>query len=131
MLGVIDSTALLLAQGGTPVASNGVPAAQAWVSLNDAKRYAESWSSAGDRFKARMPQARWAETVQPVREPLEGLISRSARKVSNATSLPGAPDGDYEVVEFATHFGAKAEAVETVVLAHEGGTWKVDGYFIR
>jgi hypothetical protein len=51
--------------------------------------------------------------------------------VTKAKSLPGAPDGDYEVVQFQTRFANKAAATETVVLSREATGWKVDGYFIR
>ena len=131
MLGIIVTTAIMMAQGAPQNAGYGVPAAQAWVRLIDAKRYDESWSLAGAIFKAQMPQVRWSVTVQPVREPLGSVVSRSVRKVTDATSLPGVPDGNYEVVEFATKFVAKADATETVVLANEDGTWKVNGYFVR
>jgi hypothetical protein len=46
-------------------------------------------------------------------------------------SLPGAPDGDYDIVRFNTEFANKHGAVETVVLTREAGGWKVDGYFIK
>ena len=106
-------------------------AAQAWVSLIDAKRWDESWSTAGTLFKSQMPQPRWASTIQPVRDPLGAVSSRSVKSVTKTKSLPGAPDGEYEVVQFQTNFTNKADATETVVLSHEGSRWKVDGYFIR
>jgi hypothetical protein len=51
--------------------------------------------------------------------------------ITRSKSLPGAPDGDYEVVQFQTSFANKAIATETVVLSHEASGWKVDGYFIK
>jgi hypothetical protein len=53
------------------------------------------------------------------------------KDVTASKSLPGAPDGDYEVVQFQTSFANKAAANETVVLSLEASGWKVDGYFIR
>jgi len=108
-----------------------VSAATAWVSLVDAKRWDESWSAAGTLFKSQMPQPRWASTIQPVREQLGAVSSRSVKSVTKATSLPGAPDGQYEIVQFETSFASKASATETVVLSNEASGWKVDGYFIR
>ena len=106
-------------------------AAHAWVSLIDAKRWDESWNTAGTLFKSQMPQPRWASTIQPVRDPLGTVSSRSVKSVTKTKSLPGVPDGEYEVVQFQTNFSNKAAATETVVLSHEGSGWKVDGYFIR
>lgn len=106
-------------------------AASSWMSLVDAKRWDESWSAAGTLFKSRMPQSRWPSTIQPVRESLGAVWSRSLKSVTKSTSLPGAPDGEYEVVKFQTSFAKKAVAIETVVLSRESSGWKVDGYFIR
>jgi hypothetical protein len=46
--------------------------------------------------------------------------------------LPGAPAGDYVVIQYATQFANKDKAVETVVpMRTPDGSWKVSGYFIR
>jgi uncharacterized protein DUF4019 len=106
-------------------------AANTWVSLVDAKRWNDSWAAAGTLFKSQMPEARWASTVAPVREPLGGVSSRVLKSLTKSKSLPGVPDGEYEVIEFQTSFANKAAATETVVLSHEASGWKVDGYFLR
>lgn len=106
-------------------------AAKNWVTLVDAKRWNDSWAAAGTLFRSQMPQPRWASTIAPVRDPLGAVTSRALKSVTTTKSLPGAPDGDYEVVQFQTSFTNKAAATETVVLSHEASGWKVDGYFIR
>jgi Protein of unknown function (DUF4019) len=131
MISTIITAAFAIAAGPTTVAGADLTAAKAWVSLVDAKHWDQSWSAAGTLFKSQMPQARWALTIQPVRDPLGTVSSRSVKSVTKATSLPGAPDGEYEVVEFQTSFAQKIDATETIVLAHEPSGWKVDGYFIR
>jgi Protein of unknown function (DUF4019) len=108
-----------------------VTAADAWVSLLDAERWNDSWAAAGTLFKSQMPQARWASTIAAVREPLGGVSSRVLKSATKSKSLPGAPDGEYAVLQFQTSFTNKAAAIETVVLSHEASGWKVDGYFIR
>jgi hypothetical protein len=48
------------------------------------------------------------------------------------TSLPGAPDGDYVVIQFVTSFGNKKSAIETVTpMLEKDGSWRVSGYYIR
>lgn len=106
-------------------------AANDWIALIDNKRWAESWTAAGALFKSRMPQSNWASTIAPVREPLGAVSSRALKNITKSTSLPGAPDGEYEVIQFQTRFANKAAATETVVLSHEVTGWKVDGYFIK
>jgi hypothetical protein len=49
-----------------------------------------------------------------------------------ATELPGAPDGEYVVIQFAASFKAKKSAVETVTpMKDEDGSWRVSGYYIK
>lgn len=124
--------ALALTSANEPAASQpDLTAAVSWVRLVDAKRWDESWATAGTLFKSEMPQPRWASTIEPVREPLGAVSSRSLKSITKSKSLPSAPDGDYEVVQFQTSFANKAAATETVVLSREASGWKVDGYFIR
>jgi uncharacterized protein DUF4019 len=130
MFGIL--VALALNTGSAPASLQpDLTSANTWVSLVDAKRWDDSWAAAGTLFKSQMPQARWASTIAPVREPLGEVSSRALKSVTKSKSLPGAPDGEYEVVEFQTSFANKAAATETVVLSHEASGWKVDGYFIR
>jgi Protein of unknown function (DUF4019) len=132
MISTIITATIAIATGATPAAAGpDLAVAKSWVSLVDAKDWDESWSAAGTLFKSQMPQARWALTIQPVRDPLGAVSSRSVKSVTKAKSLPGAPDGQYEVVQFQTSFTHKIDATETIVLAREPSGWKVDGYFIR
>ncbi|WP_424689361.1 DUF4019 domain-containing protein [Erythrobacter sp.] len=49
----------------------------------------------------------WAERVEPVRAPLGRVEQRDLANVTRANSLPGAPDGEYEVLQFKTQFAGK------------------------
>jgi hypothetical protein len=54
------------------------------------------------------------------------------KKTQSAASLPGAPDGQYVVVQFDTVFADKPSAVETVTFMLENdGQWRAAGYFIK
>ncbi len=47
-------------------------------------------------------------------------------------TVPGAPDGEYVVIQFDTQFENKAAAVETVTpMREKDGSWRVSGYFIK
>ena len=109
----------------------GAGVARAWVSLLDGQHWAETWRSAGIIFKTQMPEARWPSVIEPVRRPLGAVSSRSFLNATATTSLPGAPAGEYQIIQFTTAFATKPGAIETIVLAHEPSGWKVDGYFIR
>ena len=105
--------------------------AEAWAKLLDGQRWADSWTSSGSVFRSKLTQDDWTATIQPLRRQLGSVSSRSVKSVSSATSLPGVPDGEYKIIQFATVFANKPDAIETVVLTDENSAWKVDGYFIR
>ena len=65
------------------------------------------------------------------REPLGAVSSRALKSVIKTSSLPGAPDGEYELLQFQTSFAQKSDASETLVLVREPSGWKVLGYFIQ
>lgn len=111
--------------------SQSVNAASAWVGLLDKKNYSESWRRSGALFRSQITMVNWTATVEVVLKPLGSVTSRKFQKVTQTTSLPGAPVGQYEIIEFATNFEGKPGSVETVVMAREQTGWKVVGYFVR
>ncbi len=106
-------------------------AAREWVVLLDNQHWEESWRAAAPVFKSKISAQQWTQMVQAVRQPLGAVSSRTIKSMTKATSLPGAPTGDYEVIQFQTNFANKPGAVETIALSHQGTSWKVSGYFIR
>lgn len=132
-----DGQTATRAAGGDASASSpasdraGARAAEDWAKLLDRQAWGESWKTSGGVFRSQLTEAGWTATIQPLRQQLGPVASRSLKIVSSANSLPGVPDGEYKIVQFETVFANKPVAVETVVLAREGTAWKVDGYFIR
>jgi hypothetical protein len=109
-----------------------VAAAQSWLALIDEGQYAESWATAAATFRKQVTRAGWESAMQTHRTPLGELESRELLGAQYTSSLPGAPPGEYVVLQFRTNFAAKTAAVETVVpMKQEDGTWNVSGYFIR
>jgi hypothetical protein len=109
-----------------------VSAAEKWLGLIDEGQYAESWKQAATFFRNAVKQEQWEQSLQAVRKPLGKLVSRQVKSKAYKTSLPGAPDGQYVVIQFATSFANKKSAVETVTpMLDQDGTWRVSGYFIR
>jgi len=107
-------------------------AAEKWLALVDQGRYAESWNEAAPYFKNAVQQEQWAQSLEARRKPFGRAVSREMQKMTYKTSLPGAPDGEYMVIQFATSFGKKKAAVETVTtMAEKDGSWRVSGYYIK
>jgi Protein of unknown function (DUF4019) len=127
---------LLSAPALARAAGDSVPqakqAAAAWLKLVDQGNYAQSWSDASSFFKAHVDQPTWETQVSAVREPLGGVVSRKVKGARYMTSLPGAPDGKYVVIQYETSFEHKKSAIETVTPMLDGdGDWRVSGYYIR
>lgn len=109
-----------------------VAGAEKWLSIVDEGKYGESWKEAAEYFRNAVKQEQWEQAIQAVRKPLGKLVSRKVKSTSYKTSLPGAPDGQYVVIEFETSFENKKSAIETVTpMMDKDGKWRVSGYFIK
>ncbi|HPB68655.1 MAG TPA: DUF4019 domain-containing protein [Candidatus Omnitrophota bacterium] len=109
-----------------------VAAAEAWLSLIDSGRYEQSWEDASEYFRNAITQQQWDQSLKAIRPPLGQLISREVISAVYTTTLPGAPDGEYVVIQYQSSFGNKKSAVETVTpMLDQDGAWRVSGYFIR
>jgi hypothetical protein len=106
-------------------------AARKWVNLIDEGKYEESWEKAAPVFKESISQQDWVKSLEMVRTPLGSVLSRNLRNTAETTSLPGAPEGEYLVMEFDTSFQNKASTIETITVRKVNGNWKVGGYYIR
>lgn len=107
-------------------------ASDAWLKLVDAGQYGGSWDAAARYFKDAMGKADWEKALRGVRSPLGKVLSRKVTSRTYATSLPGAPDGKYVVIQYRTSFAKKDAAVETVTpMLDADGRWRVSGYYIR
>jgi len=106
--------------------------AQSWLALTDAGKYAESWQEGSALFKSAVTQSQWVSAVTSARTPLGKVLSRKLKSATYTKTLPGAPDGEYVVIQYDTSFENKKEAVETVTpMLDKDGKWRVSGYFIK
>ncbi len=107
-------------------------AAEKWLNLVDRGRYAESWDQAAAYFKTAVTKQKWVASVKTVRAPLGAVKSRKLLSARYTTSLPGAPDGQYVVIQYRTSFENKPEAVETITpMKDKDGKWRVSGYYVK
>lgn len=102
-----------------------------WLSYIDSGQYVTSWNNAAAVFKDQIDAQQWESAAINARSPLGELRGRTTITAEYTTSLPGAPDGEYVVLQFDAEFANKANGVETVTAVLENGTWRVAGYFIR
>jgi hypothetical protein len=106
--------------------------ADAWLEQVDAGEVEASWEAGSSLFRQLVGPAQWREQLEKLRSVFGRTVRRELDDVRYATSIPGAPDGEYVVSEYAAVLERKQEAVETVVAMREAdGSWRVGGYFVR
>lgn len=83
-------------------------------------------------FKNAITKEKWEQTLTTVRKPLGNLVFRELKSKIYKKSLPGAPDGEYVVIQFTTSFENKKSSIETVTpMLDRDGKWRVSGYYIK
>ena len=103
-----------------------------WLALVDAGKYADSWQEASQIFKAAVTKEQWQSALRGSRDPLGKLLSRKVKSATYTKTLPGAPDGEYVVIQYESSFEHKQSAVETITpTLDKDGKWKISGYFIK
>lgn len=103
-----------------------------WLGLVDHGDTHASWIAAASLFRRAVSEDGWARALDVARGPLGDVVSRRVESSRLVHELPGAPDGDYVVIQFDTEFAHKRKAHETVTpMRDTDGQWRVSGYFIR
>jgi len=109
-----------------------VAAAEKWLALVDAGKNADSWKEAARFFKNSIKQNQWEQSLQAARQPLGNLTFRNLSSKVYTKTLPGAPDGEYVVMQFEASYENKKSALETVTcVKKKDGHYRVAGYYIK
>ena len=107
-------------------------AAESWLALVDAGKYSQSWNEAASNFKQAVTSDQWEKSMKSYRVPLGKLESRMLKSSQYTQTMPGAPDGEYVILQYETTFEKKKAAIETVTpMKDKDGKWRVAGYFIK
>lgn len=79
-----------------------------------------------------MSKPDWERAIGLARTPLGAVEKRELISANFTDHLPGAPDGQYVVIQFSSRFANKQTAIETITpMKDADGQWKVAGYFIK
>ncbi len=109
-----------------------VTASQAWLALVDQGNYSGSWEEAAEYFRAAVTVEQWQRSMRAFREPLGRVVSRKLKSKHYTNTLPGAPDGEYVVIQYQTSFENKKSAIETITpMLDKDAKWRVSGYYIK
>jgi len=130
--GAITLLASPVARADEESVTKGVAAAEAWLALVDHGEIVKSWETTATLFRHAVTRGQLTQRISAARSPLGKVVFRKVILTKYETSLPGAPDGEYVIVQFKTVFENKADAVETVTpMKDPDGEWRVSGYFIK
>jgi hypothetical protein len=130
--GTLALCAMVAMAGNLPKEKTALLSAEKWLALVDEEKYGESWKQASELFRNAVKQDQWAQSAQAARKPLGKVVSRKVKNEKYTTSLPGAPDGKYIVIQFQSSFEHKKSAIETVTPSMDkDGIWRVSGYYIK
>ena len=128
----ISSSFAQLIETDSAKVSDAVSCADSWLKLVDKMDYAESWDETATFFKSKISQDKWILTLSNLKPQFGKTNSRKLILSNFTTSLPGAPDGEYVVIQYKTNFELKNNAVETIVpMKDKDGRWRISGYYIK
>ena len=97
----------------------------------DHGRYADSYAYTGMLIRTQLDRDSFAKQLEKARAGTGALLSRELIDAGYATTVPGAPEGQYVVLHYSASFANRQEAVETMTLAFAKGYWRVSGYYIK
>ena len=113
-------------------AKEATAAAEQWLGLVDQGKFNGSWLEASTYFRNVTTKQQWKQQVSVWRSALGSVVSRKLRTVQYLMTMPGAPDGEYVMIQYDTTFAHKKSAVEVVVpMMDADGKWRVSEYSIR
>jgi hypothetical protein len=122
---------VLHAQEASQVAAATAEATR-WLAPMDEGKAGEGWDQGAAMMRAAVTRDKWSEVLAAVRTPLGAVSSRTLKSAGYTRAIPGAPEGEYVLIQYDTQFANKAGATETVVpMRAADGSWKVSGYFIK
>ena len=103
-----------------------------WLAQCDQAKYGESWKNAATYFKNAVKKDQWEQMVAAVRKPLGKVVKRDVKSQKYQTAAPGAPDGEYVIIQFDSTFENKKESTETLTMMMDKDRgWRAAGYFLK
>ena len=130
MLSAAYATSWALDQSNAAREANA--SAETWLKLVDAGKFNASWLEASTYFRNAVTKQDWKRQVALWRSALGPVVSRRLRTEQFVTTLPGAPDGQYMLIQYDSSFAHKKAAVEIVTpMVDADGKWRVSEYSIK
>ena len=131
-------TSLAHAQDNSAQEANVGPAsvaAERFLALVDIGDVAGSYNEMAAASRQMVSLQQWENAMKSVRAPLGKVESRRMVTAVPTHNLPGAPEGDYVVIQYNTRLSKLPNdqiAIETVTpMRDRDGNWRVSGYYVK
>jgi hypothetical protein len=109
-----------------------IEAGKKWLELLDSGNAGAAWDLASKQLQSVVKRDAFVAEISTVRKPLGKIDTRTPVKFARSHELPGAPSGDYAIVEFDTKYANGKHLSEQVIWTIESGDiWRVAGYYYR
>jgi len=106
-------------------------AAVEWLKLIDGAEYGKAWDESASAFRERVTRQQWVDGVPKNRSEFGAFKSRTPTGTAYRASIPGAPEGEYVMVRFASDFEKNPASEEVVTVMLQSGAWRPVGYLLR
>jgi len=108
------------------------PVVTEWLALVDAGKFDECWEKMSPGFKKAVSKRKWSSTASDIRKATGAFSSRKLKSATYSKELPGAPEGEYVVLEYESVFANKPVATEKVTLILGRDLyWRVSSYAVK
>jgi len=109
-----------------------IDAGMKWLALIDAGKAGDAWDLSSKQLKSAVTRAKFVDGMRDARKSFGKLEGRTAERFARSHQMPGAPDGDYVIIEYTARFGQGRKLQEQLVWTIEDGDiWRVAGYYYR
>jgi len=106
--------------------------AMEWLTLVDKGKYVECGEKMSPGFKKEVSKRKWKSTIKKIRGPVGKCVSRKLKSGEYLKELPGAPEGEYVVLQYESAFERKPAATEKVTLIlGQDLVWRVSSYAVK
>lgn len=104
--------------------------AGSFLKLVDARQYPKAYLSFSKFAQKAATQETFINAMRTVQGQIGNQTSRKVLAKNFVHEIPGAPKGDYWIIDYDTNFSKKGPSVERVTTMLEGKSWKIGGYLL-
>jgi len=109
-----------------------IDAGMKWLALIDGGNAGAAWDLSSKQLKSSVTRDAFIKGMRDARKSLGKLETRTAERFARSHQLPGAPEGDYAIIDYTARFAQGKKLQERLVWSiEEGDIWRVAGYEYR